>query len=84
MDPETAANILLPADTVDRAAERTRIASEMTADIGPYGPAGIMRVDEIIEPASTRAVLAAALGDADGRTIVPAAQRPLSTWPQSW
>ena len=84
MDPETAANILLPADAPDRAQQRARIAAEMAADIGPYGPAGIMRVDEIIEPSTTRAVLAAALGDAAGRTLLPADRRPLSTWPTSW
>jgi acetyl-CoA carboxylase carboxyltransferase component len=84
MDPETAANILVSPDAADRVADRARIAVEMAADIGPYGPAGTMQVDEVIEPNATRAVLAAALADADGRTLVPAAQRPLSMWPTSW
>jgi acetyl-CoA carboxylase carboxyltransferase component len=84
MDPETAANILLPADAPDRAAQRARIAAEVAADIGPYGPAGTMQVDEVIEPSSTRGVLAAALADAARRPLTPARERPLAMWPTSW
>jgi acetyl-CoA carboxylase carboxyltransferase component len=84
MDPEAAANILVPSDAADRAAARASLVDQMTADIDPYGPAGTMQLDEVIEPAATRSVLARALTDAGRRTLPPAVQRPLSSWPTSW
>jgi acetyl-CoA carboxylase carboxyltransferase component len=84
MDPETAANILLPPEIPDRAERRAQLAREVAADIGPFGPAGTLQVDEVIAPHDTRRVLAGALADAARRELVPAAQRPLSMWPTSW
>ena len=73
MDPEAAASVL-GAGTTD----------EVTLDPSPYGAAAGMAVDEVIEPASTRAVLAEALDRAAGRPFIPGTERPLSSWPMSW
>lgn len=81
MDPETAANVLRPDDDAE---ERARFAAEIGHDIAPYGAAGIMKIDEIIAPASTRDVLVVALEDAAGRPFQPGIERPLSAWPTSW
>lgn len=85
MDPDAATNVLSPAsgaagDDGTREATALRVA----LDPSPYGAAGAMNVDEIIDPASTRAVLAEALGRAALRPFVPGSQRPLSTWPMAF
>ena len=67
-----------PAATRPRA---TRLADAMRADIDPYGAAGLMKVDEIIDPADTRATLARALTRLAGRPVADGARRPLATWP---
>ena len=55
------------------------------ADFGPLGPAGRMRIDEIIDPGETRARL---IGDLEQLLnpagFDPARSRPLLTWPQRW
>ena len=43
-----------------------------------------MSVDEVIDPASTRAVLHEALDRAARRPFTPGTERPLSSWPMSW
>jgi acetyl-CoA carboxylase carboxyltransferase component len=40
-----------------------------------------MAIDEIIDPADTRATLARALGRLDGRPRVIGWERPLACWP---
>ena len=50
----------------------------------PYAPASIMRLDEIIDPADTRVVLARALRRHAGRPFSPGWQRPLASWPTIW
>jgi methylmalonyl-CoA decarboxylase subunit alpha len=84
MDPETAANVLVPGSGDGDAEARNVRSREVALDVSPYGAAGAMRIDEIIEPASTRAVLASALQDADGRPFQPGGERPLASWPHSW
>jgi hypothetical protein len=73
MDPQAAASVL-GASTHD----------EVTLDPSPYGAAGGLAVDEVIDPASTRAVLHEALDRAAQRPFTPGTERPLSTWPMSW
>jgi acetyl-CoA carboxylase carboxyltransferase component len=77
MDPLVAANVVAGGDEVQRDA----LGDAMRADIDPYGAAGLMKVDEIIDPADTRPVLARALGRIDGRPAVNGAARPLASWP---
>jgi acetyl-CoA carboxylase carboxyltransferase component len=84
MDPDTAANVLFPGTEEEDVAARTARAEEIALDIGPLGAAGAMRVDEVIEPATTPAVLRAALDDLDGRPFRSGSERTLATWPTSW
>lgn len=69
MDPEVGANVVgAPVEA-------------MLADTDPYGAAGRMAIDEVIDPADTRAVLARALDRFDARPVVEAWRRPLASWP---
>ena len=77
MDPLVAANVVSGGDD----ATRDAMADAMRADIDPYGAAGLMKVDEIIDPADTRATLARALTRLAGRPVADGARRPLATWP---
>lgn len=77
MDPQVAANVVSGGDADAAAAALAAMASETD----PYGAAGLMNVDEIIDPADTRPLLAAALGRLDGRPRVRGSDRPLASWP---
>ncbi|HEY6761430.1 MAG TPA: carboxyl transferase domain-containing protein [Baekduia sp.] len=77
MDPLVAANVVAGGDE----AAREQAMDYMAADIDPYGAAGLMKVDEVVDPADTRATLARALGRLAGRPPVDGALRPLATWP---
>jgi acetyl-CoA carboxylase carboxyltransferase component len=77
MDPGVAANVVGGGDP----AARDAALAAMGPAIDPYGAAGLMKVDEIIDPADTRAVLARALGRLAGRPLTPAYERPLAHWP---
>jgi acetyl-CoA carboxylase carboxyltransferase component len=84
MDPDTAANVLFPGTEDEDVAARTARAEEIALDTGPLGAAGAMKVDEVIAPADTPAVLRAALDDASGRPFRRGDERRLSGWPTSW
>jgi acetyl-CoA carboxylase carboxyltransferase component len=77
MDPAVAANVVSGGDGEQREA----VMEAMLSDTDPYGAAGLMKVDEVIHPADTRAVLARALKRFDGRPVVEAWKRPLASWP---
>ena len=69
MDPEVGANVVgAPVEA-------------MLADTDPYGAAGSMAIDEVIDPADTRATLARALDRFEGRPAVEGWRRPLASWP---
>jgi acetyl-CoA carboxylase carboxyltransferase component len=75
MDPAPAASVLGGGeDELER----------VTNDVRPYGAAGVMAVDEIIEPGETRAVLRAALDRAAARPHSGPRERPLASWPMCW
>jgi len=76
MDPQVAANVLAGGDPDRRAA----LLALTGADTDPYGAAGLMNVDEVIDPADTRGVLARALQRLAGRAV-PLQPRPLASWP---
>jgi acetyl-CoA carboxylase carboxyltransferase component len=82
MDPEAAANVLLPG--ADQAQARSARAEDVALDVSPYGAAGAMQIDEIIAPRATRDVLARALTEMDGRPFQAGCERPLAHWPNSW
>jgi len=86
MDPDVGANVLyggelasLPDD--ERAAELGRRADALRDATDTYDGAGVMRIDEIIDPAETRAVLARFVQRHAGRPFQSGAERPLSSWP---
>lgn len=86
MDPDVGANVVhartLAAAPPDQREElRGRLVDAMSHNTAPYGAAGVMTIDEIIEPAATRMVLASRLAQLVARPIPPAAARPLSYWP---
>jgi acetyl-CoA carboxylase carboxyltransferase component len=77
MDPLVAANVVSGGDDTAREAAM----DYMSADIDPYGAAGLMKVDEIIDPATTRATLARALARLASRPETDGSTRPLAAWP---
>lgn len=78
MDPGAAANVVAPSADGDDVIER------VTRDAAPYGAAGLMHVDEIIDPSETRQVVLGALERAAARPRDPRCPRPLASWPMSW
>ena len=78
MDPEVAANVL---DA--RSGNPTRVA-ELTRDTGPYAAAAMMSIDEIIDPADTRHLLAELVAGETRRPPIPHEQRPIASWPTGW
>jgi acetyl-CoA carboxylase carboxyltransferase component len=87
MDPEVGVNVAYGSklaaigDDDEREAERLRLVKEVGEATSPYEAAGTMRIDEIIDPAITRLVLAEDLGRLAGRAIPAPESRPLSWWP---
>lgn len=79
MDPAVGVNVL-HGDRLD-AEEKARIAAEMAAVTSPYDAAGVLQLDEVIDPAATRRILARDLGLLAGRRVPPPEERPLRTWP---
>ena len=89
MDPNVAVRVLDRKDLAslppgERDVEVTRRADLLGQDNSVYGAAGIMRVDEVIEPAQTRARIARRLADLAGRAPVNPERRLLASWPTSW
>jgi acetyl-CoA carboxylase carboxyltransferase component len=88
MDPVVGANVLHGerlagmADD-DRRAELMRLAHELGADTDPRAVAAAMNLDDVIDPADTRAVLAGAL---DRLCTGAAVREPsqLAAWPHWW
>ena len=75
MDPEVGVNVAYGtklaaiADDDEREAERLRLVKEVGEATSPYEAAGTMRVDEIIDPADTRLILAEDLGRLASRAL---------------
>jgi acetyl-CoA carboxylase carboxyltransferase component len=89
MDPNVAVRVLdrkelAGLDPAQRDAEVTRRAELLGQDNSVYGAAGLMRVDEVIEPAQTRDRIARRLLELSGRAPVSPDRRILATWPTSW
>jgi acetyl-CoA carboxylase carboxyltransferase component len=78
MGPDGAVNIIhrrvLDAieDETERAAKRLELAEEIRANIDPYIAAGHAQLDDVIDPAETRAAIARGLRvSADKRVVRP-------------
>ena len=87
MDPGVGVNVAYGArlaaieDETEREAERQRLVVEVGETTSPYDVAGTMRIDEIIDPAETRLILAEDLNRLANRRVPPPEQRPLAWWP---
>ena len=86
MDPAVGVNVV-HAERVkaaaDPEAERARLIAEWSEDTTPYGIAGIMAVDEIIDPAETRPFLIRALARLEQAPPPRGQLKPLQSWPTS-
>lgn len=87
MDPEVGVNVAFGSklarieDAGERETERLKLVKEVGETTSPYDAAATMRIDEIIEPAETRRVLAEDLNRLANRPLPPPEQRPLTWWP---
>ncbi len=87
MDPEVGVNVAYGSklDRIDdpeaREAERLGLVAEVAGATSPYEAAGTMRIDEIIDPADTRPILARDLAMLANRMVPPPASRVLASWP---
>ena len=87
MDPDVGVNVAFGskldriADPAEREAERQRLIAEVGEATNPYEAAGTMRIDEMIDPADTRRVLAEDLELFANRQVPPPEARPLAYWP---
>jgi acetyl-CoA carboxylase carboxyltransferase component len=87
MDPEVGVNVAYGSklDRIDdaeaREAERLGLVAEIGEATSPYEAAGTMRIDEIIEPAETRLILARDLAMLSNRIVPPPEARVLASWP---
>jgi acetyl-CoA carboxylase carboxyltransferase component len=79
MDPEVGVNVLY-GDRMSAEDKRVR-AAELREGTSAYEAAGVMNLDEIIDPATTRQVLARDLGLLAARRVPPPDERPLRYWP---
>jgi acetyl-CoA carboxylase carboxyltransferase component len=89
MDPDVGASVLYGTqlqhlNKEERLEELRRRADALRDATDPYGGAGVMKIDEIIDPADTRAVLARYLTRFAERPFEPGTDRPLSAWPTCW
>jgi acetyl-CoA carboxylase carboxyltransferase component len=84
MDPQVGVNVVHAEDLAraqDTQAERARLVAEWSNDTGPEGAAGVMEIDEIIDPAETRAWIRTHL---ERLRIEPppwGERKPLAWWP---
>jgi methylmalonyl-CoA decarboxylase subunit alpha len=87
MDPDVGVNVAYGtklaamADPSEREAERARLAAAVAEGTSPYEAAGVLRVDEVIDPAETRRVLAEDLAALAHRPLPPPQARSLASWP---
>ena len=87
MDPEVGVNVAFGTkldridDPEEREAERLKLVAEVGEATSPYEAAGTMRIDEIIDPADTRRILADDLALLGNRALPPPEARILASWP---
>lgn len=89
MDPDVGASVLYGTqlqhlEKDERLAELRRRADALRDATDPYGGAGTMKLDEIVDPADTRGVLARYLDRFSHRPFQPGHLRPLASWPTCW
>ena len=84
MDPGVGVNVVHARDiaaAADPDAERQRLIDEWTLGHEPFGAAGIMNLDEIIDPADTRRWLLEAVQRFPAQPPPPGETKTLASWP---
>ncbi len=87
MDPDVGVNVAYGSrlskisDPDEREAARQALVAEVGEATSPYEAAGTMRIDEMIDPADTRRVLANDLAMFANRPLPSPEQRVLASWP---
>ncbi|OAI43154.1 hypothetical protein AYO38_10995 [bacterium SCGC AG-212-C10] len=84
MDPAVGVNVVHARklrESADPDGERAALVEEWSKDTDPYTAAGIMTVDEVIDPADTRAVLIRVLAECDRPAPPQDYRKPLASWP---
>ena len=87
MDPAVGVNVAYGsklaaiADPAAAEAERQRLTAEVAEGTSPYEAAGVLKIDEIIDPALTRQILAEDLARLSVRPLPAPQARVLASWP---
>ena len=87
MDPDVGVNVAYGSklaqitDPAEREAERVSLVTGVGEATSPYEAAGTMKIDEIIDPAETRMILADDLAMLANRPLPPPEARVLASWP---
>jgi acetyl-CoA carboxylase carboxyltransferase component len=86
MDPKVGANVIYYPELAELELEErpevlNKRAAEVAAGTSPLDAAGVLNIDEVIEPGETRSRIAARLRQLDGRQLRPLAERRLAGWP---
>ena len=86
MDPGVGVNVAYGSkldrlDPEERVEHHATLLAEVAEATSPYEAAGTMRIDEVIDPAETRRILASDLGMLANRAVPPPSARLLSSWP---
>jgi acetyl-CoA carboxylase carboxyltransferase component len=84
MDPAPGANVLSGGSSAGTSNPNADGLALVTRAVDPYGAATIMGIDEVIDPADTRALLVGELERLGQRQWTPADRRPLNSWPSCW
>jgi acetyl-CoA carboxylase carboxyltransferase component len=79
MDPEIGVNVLHADRKTDD--EKRALVAELREGTSPFDAAAVMNIDEVIDPAATRLILARDLATLAGRRVPPPEERVLRLWP---
>jgi acetyl-CoA carboxylase carboxyltransferase component len=86
MDPKVGANVIYwpefsALDPAERAEVLSKRAGEVAAGTSPYDAAGVLNIDEVVEPGETRQRIAARLRQLQRREPRSLSSRRLAGWP---
>jgi acetyl-CoA carboxylase carboxyltransferase component len=87
MDPEVGVNVLYAdrlKDAPDAEEQRAQLMAELSRDTDPYGAAGAMQLDDIIDPYETRSVITRAFDRLRTPPRPRGHPRPLASWPSAY
>ena len=84
MDPQVGVNVVHAErlrDAADPDAERQRLIEEWSGDTDPFGAAGVLEIDEVIDPAETRSWLRTQIECLRVEAPRWGERKPLAWWP---